>query len=100
VYEVTLTVERGEREIELTVVGEVTPLRRGRYCGPPEKCYPDEGGQVEICEVLHGGKSWDGDLDESERRQAEEKLQQAFDDAMADYADALAEERYEDRQGT
>jgi hypothetical protein len=25
---------------------EIEPLIRGRYCGPPESCYPDEGGSA------------------------------------------------------
>lgn len=39
--------EEGD-EIAYDVEGTVEPARRGRYSGPPELCYPDEGGEVEV----------------------------------------------------
>jgi hypothetical protein len=35
----------------------VEPFVKGRYTGPPEKCYPDEGGYVEnfTCKVKYHG---------------------------------------------
>ena len=35
-----------EREVEVEY--RYTPVTRGRYYGPPEDCYPDEGGDVEV----------------------------------------------------
>jgi hypothetical protein len=32
----------------LEVAGTVTAYDPGRTCGPPESCYPPEGGEVEI----------------------------------------------------
>lgn len=42
------------RHIEVPMEFEVNiePFRRGRYTGPPEHCYPDEGGTAEIVKAL------------------------------------------------
>jgi len=42
---VTLTVPLPPLELELWA--EVTPFRPGQYAGPPELCYPDEGGEFD-----------------------------------------------------
>lgn len=101
-YEVTLCVYRGEdeeTEIELTVQGSVEPFVPGRYHGPPERCYPDEGGDAEVCAVLLAGKPWDGELTDRETDEAKRLLRQAEADARESYDESRAEEAYEDRMG-
>lgn len=42
-------------EIELRVEALVSRFRPGRYSGPPENCFPDEGGGIEEMSI-----TWDG----------------------------------------
>lgn len=39
-----------------TVEVEYTPGQRGRFSGPPEKCYPDEPSELNIVQVLINGE--------------------------------------------
>jgi len=39
--------------IELEIKGTLVPFVKGRSNGPPEQCYPDEGGYIEDVEVWH-----------------------------------------------
>ena len=43
-------------DVDVEVVGTVTPTVPGRYSGPPEDCYPDEGGEVEVEHVWLTGE--------------------------------------------
>lgn len=36
---------------QLLVSGHYEPVIPGRYCGKPEDCYPDEGGNLELTEI-------------------------------------------------
>jgi hypothetical protein len=91
-YEIEFSVERGEVEIALLVRGNVSPIIQGQYSGPPERCYPSEGGEVEIVEILapvDGTWSklcppkWDGELTEEETERAEELLREEAEKADA-----------------
>ena len=62
---------------QVTVTGDVTPFRRGRYTGPPEDCYPNEGGEVDITSVTCDGQEFE--LTASEEDEARDLLRQAFD---------------------
>jgi len=44
----TLLIEDVEHEVEVSA--NVTPFDPGRFTGPPEDCYPPEGGEVEDIE--------------------------------------------------
>jgi hypothetical protein len=44
-------IECGPDAIPYRFVCEIEPLVRGWYSGPPERCYPDEGGYASILEV-------------------------------------------------
>ncbi len=37
------------------VEGSVSPVIQGKYWGPPERCYPTEGGEVEIETITRNG---------------------------------------------
>lgn len=37
---------------EAQVAWEFSPIRPGRYCGPLEACYQDEGGELLECRVI------------------------------------------------
>lgn len=51
--EFEIELEYGGSSIEYTVKAEVSPYDPGRTSGPPEKCYPPEGGEVERKEVYY-----------------------------------------------
>src|SRR5574340_483077 len=40
-----------KKSVTYTVRAEVSPFIPGRVSGPPENCYPPEGGEVEVKEV-------------------------------------------------
>lgn len=49
-------VEADDSEKEYEISGTVSPFIRGRYTGPPDQCFPDEGGEVEVTSIkLAGG---------------------------------------------
>jgi len=73
-YEIEYCVERDEEELELTVRGTVSKFIPGRFFGPPENCYPDEGGEAEIEAILLNGKPWTGELTPKEKQAVEELL--------------------------
>lgn len=48
-----------EEEIEVIAHCYIEPKIKGRYYGPPEDCYPDEGGYAEIDHLTTlDGKLW------------------------------------------
>ena len=44
----SITLALDDPEMELLVEGNATPYDPGVTSGPPERCYPPEGGEVEI----------------------------------------------------
>lgn len=67
-------------ETEVTVY----PVVRGRYFGPPEQCYPDEGGFIEPDECEDCGRKIPNDemqelWAEYERDAAEVKAERAYE---------------------
>ncbi len=73
-YTTKMTVVRGEDEFEVEVTGDVAPIIPGRYSGPPEDCYPDEGGEVESLSASLDGKPFE--LTAEEEAKAEGLLQE------------------------
>lgn len=71
-------------EMDVTVVGDLTPFRPGRRWG--ENACPDEGGEVEILEVfsLVDGRKVEHVLSEDEEGRAEEMLREAAGDQCDD----------------
>lgn len=48
-----------DTEVDLEVRGHITPVTPAFTAGPPEKCYPEEGGEMEDVEVRKDGqKEW------------------------------------------
>lgn len=54
--EFEIELEYGSKSVEYLVKAEVSPYDPGRTSGPPEKCYPPEGGEVEQKEVYYVDK--------------------------------------------
>jgi hypothetical protein len=84
------------REIELTVAYEIEPYVPARISGPPEDCYPAEGGYVEDMTVTVGGQPFE--ITDEERKEIEEHIERAHDhdaDRQGD-PDHYYEERRDD----
>lgn len=50
-YNLKWTVTRGEEDIDICVDYEMTPIIPAQTYGPPENCYPAEGGEITITSV-------------------------------------------------
>jgi len=48
VHKFSIELSLDDAELKLVVEGNATPFVPGRAWGPPEDCYPDEGGEIEI----------------------------------------------------
>lgn len=79
---------------------EVTPYDPGRTYGPPEKCYPPEGGEVEIESVCKDGveipyEDWEkiGLYSAEARRIEDAALEKA--DKLAEESEGRAEDAYD-----
>ncbi len=91
-------------EVELRFECNLTPYDPGRSDGPPEHCYPPEGGEVEILSVcMVRGKTEIAlladcatELEEYFQEQVEELAIQLAADADDAAREAAAEARYED----
>lgn len=53
----------GDEEIDVMVKVDYEEFVPGRFTGPPEDCYPDEGGGHEVLSILRD-MSGDGDWEE------------------------------------
>lgn len=66
-YETTFELDNG---VEVTVIYTINPFDPGVVSGPPENCYPPEGGDAEVLRVLDssGGEiAWSAADDEKWR---------------------------------
>jgi hypothetical protein len=91
----TLSEETEWVEIELEVSGTDVPFVRGRFSGPPERCYPSEGGEVE--DVIAKLGEVEVELTEAEAERAQEALREEAAEVAEARADAAAEAAYESR---
>jgi len=87
--------------VVLTIRGEVEPFQQGRTSGPPEFCYPDEGGCASIVAILdEDGKVWAGELKPAVRDAIEvalvEQEQRDLEDGEAEAAISRFEAREEE----
>jgi hypothetical protein len=66
-----------------------SPVVRGRFTGPPENCYPDEGGEIEILELSSDGEDvmylLDGEMADGILDAAAEQCEKDFNDYCNDY---------------
>jgi hypothetical protein len=46
-----------ELPIEFEIEAVATPVIPGRYTGKPENCYPDEGGELDIEDIMFEGQT-------------------------------------------
>ena len=67
---INYTLERDEEEIDLVIDYEVSKYYPGRYSGPPEDCYPPEGGEITLLIVNHHGELFDFTKEEIEKIEA------------------------------
>jgi hypothetical protein len=79
------------------------PLVRGRFSGPPEDCYPDEGGEAEITELECDGTDalflLGSDLADDLSRAAYDACCGEMYRMAEDAAESRAADRAEDRRG-
>ena len=104
IYEATISVERGEQDIDLVVRGTCDPIIPARTSGPPENCSPQEGGDVEVTgiflDVGNGKTPFAGELTDDELEHAKERLFEVANEVWADeyecQADAYADAHEDD----
>ena len=61
-------------EIEIEVEFDATPYNPGVTSGPPEACYPPEGGEVEITQITYNDKPIE--LSEADQKKVQEDIEQ------------------------
>lgn len=83
----TITVVRGDAELEIVVIGYYTPASPARTYGPAEDCYPGEGGEIDDFEATFNGTLFELTAEEEDLAYAalEEKASSDPDDADLDY---------------
>jgi hypothetical protein len=69
-----VTIIRDDADVTLLVTGDVEPYTPGRTWGPPEHCYPSEGGTAEVTAIELDGAPWRDTLTARERCEAEAAL--------------------------
>ena len=89
-------VENGDDLVEVVYEfeGDVTPVRRGRYDGPIDLCYPDEGGEVDVLRAwrVEDEKRIVVDLEEAVAAVGRDWVEEAlYDAAQGDAEEARAE---------
>lgn len=96
-----------EYELEDEETGEITfiyiegsgsPYVPAKVSGPPENCYPAEGGDTWIIDIHDAdGNKWKGELTDGQEVDVSEKIFEALEEAAQDAKEAAAEAAYEDR---
>ena len=84
---ISFTIDRDNKEIELEVEGYISEFFPGKFCGPMDGCYPDEGGEAEIVSISLDGKPYTEPLTEQERIDILEALQESIFDGSHDFYD-------------
>ena len=69
--------ERGEETFILEIDYITSPYDPGRTYGPPEDCYPPEGGEIEEIDITCNGKPFE--LTDAEMRELETWLYETTD---------------------
>lgn len=92
----SVTITRTEFDIDLEVTGYVQPIVHGHYSGPPERCFPDEGGDVDIETVKCACCGQAVELSDDETKVIEAALYNAAAAQWEMAAEDAAISRYED----
>lgn len=82
----------------------IEPFVRGKYSGPPETCYPDEGGYAEVSALTCNGANamflMDSELKDEIEGAVYDAAEKAAEHARQEaQADAAAERAYERSKG-
>lgn len=76
---------RGEEEIELEIDYDINPYDPGVTSGPPEHCYPPEGGDVHDLTATRDGKPFE--LTDDEEQAICKHIEQTHDHSEDDRGD-------------
>lgn len=90
----TTHIERGDDEIELSVIYDVTPFVPARLYGDYPQ--PEEGGEVEIITVKRDGQPFE--LTDAEEAKLQQECEERAGSDMAEEAEAAAEWRAQCRR--
>lgn len=83
-YEKTVDLMVGDDEIEFNVEFDASPYVPAKISGPPERCYPAEGGEVEICDVYVDGESVIATLDQEVLNRLKSKCEDCIGEIFQD----------------
>ena len=90
-------------DVEFEVEFSSTPYKPAKISGPPEQCYPAEGGEVEIESISIGDFEVSDVISDAARNTLQRMAEEAAYDCEADARDTAladsAEARYYDREG-
>lgn len=89
-HDTTFLLTRGDEEFELYVEYDIDPYDPGVTSGPPENCYPPEGGGVSDMRITVDGKPFEV-TDEDDQRITRHVEETHDHGGYADYCD------YDDR---
>lgn len=71
------TITRGDEDIDIDVDYEVAPYDPGRTYGPPEDCYPPEGGEITSLTAYRDGEEFA--LTDAEASAVEQRIYDTHD---------------------
>ena len=77
-------------ESEWTFESDITPFQKGQYYGPPENCYPEEGGYARIEYGTLGKCTWEREFLIEHAMFSERELSDLEDDIYQEYLEAEA----------
>ena len=90
-------------DVEFEVEFSSTPYVPAKISGPPENCYPAEGGEVEIESICIGEFEVSDIISDSVRQLLQTKCEEAAPECEQEERDSaltdMAEARYHDREG-
>ena len=87
--DLTMSIRRGDADLDLIVECDYTPGTPGRYYGPPEDCYQGDAGDVEDVVARDEATGVVVELDEDE-------IDRLLDRAAEAWAEDAAERRWRD----
>lgn len=72
-----MEVTRDGTELLVEISGLIDPYRPGKITGPPENCWPPEGGYAELSDAMYLGQPFH--LTADEQVQAEQQLYEQWE---------------------